>query len=144
MRASSSITVTWSTSRPSRTAMNRPHSGLLQSGMNETRSAATNESLDGYLRTAIRAAREAARIQLAEKDSDLEIEVKSSDIDLVTRVDALCEESIRRIIGEAHPDHVVMGEELGQSASGSKRWIVDPLDGTVNYAHGFPCYCVSI
>ena len=112
--------------------------------MNEKHSAPAPEALDSYLRTAIRAAREAARIQLAEKGSDLEIQVKSSDIDLVTRVDALCEQSIRRIIGEAHPDHVVMGEEMGQSASGDKRWIVDPLDGTVNYAHGFPCYCVSI
>lgn len=100
--------------------------------------------LDAYLRTAIRAAREAARIQLAERDSDLEIASKSTDIDLVTRVDELCEKGIRRIIAEEHPEHVVLGEELGQQAEGHYRWIVDPLDGTVNYAHGFPFYCVSI
>lgn len=112
--------------------------------MSEKLSVAAPESLDAYLRTAIRAAREAARIQLAERESDLEVQVKSSEIDLVTRVDALCEEGIRRIIAEEHPDHVVVGEELGHEATGRRRWIVDPLDGTVNYAHGFPIYCVSI
>lgn len=112
--------------------------------MNEKQSPLAHEPLDAYLRTAIRAAREAARIQLAERESDLEVEMKSSDIDLVTRVDALCEESIRRIIAEEHKGHVVIGEELGHDATGRYRWIVDPLDGTVNYAHGFPVYCVSI
>ncbi|HZJ09646.1 MAG TPA: inositol monophosphatase family protein [Trueperaceae bacterium] len=112
--------------------------------MSTHQSARAPESLDGYLRTAIRAAREAARIQLAERESDLDIQFKSSDIDLVTRVDALCEESIRRIVAETYPGHVVIGEELGHTAEGRSRWIVDPLDGTVNYAHGFPCYCVSI
>src|SRR5690554_2632703 len=99
---------------------------------------------DAYLRTAIRAAREAAAIQLAERGSDLGVGTKSSDIDIVTRVDTLCEERIRRVIAEEHPDHVVIGEELGHEATGRMRWIVDPLDGTVNYAHGFPFYCVSI
>lgn len=100
--------------------------------------------LGAYLRTAIRAAREAARVQLAERGTDLGVSTKSSAIDLVTRVDRLCEERIRAVIAAEHPGHVVLGEELGQEASGSMRWIVDPLDGTVNYAHGFPFYCVSI
>lgn len=118
---------------------------LLQSSMTQQSPLEPdNRDLESYLRTAIRAAREAARIQLAERGSDLEIKVKSTDIDLVTRVDAMCEDAIRRIIAEAHPDHVVIGEELGHEAEGHFRWIVDPLDGTVNYAHGFPFYCVSI
>ena len=100
--------------------------------------------LDTYLRTAIRAAREAGGIQLAERGSDLAISTKSTDIDLVTRVDELCERRIREVIAAEHPGHVVVGEELGTAGSGAMRWIVDPLDGTVNYAHGFPFYCVSI
>lgn len=67
------------------------------------------------------------------------------EIDLVTEVDRLSEEFIRREISERFPDHEILGEEEGLSASGSEfRWIVDPIDGTTNYAHGFPYYCVSI
>lgn len=99
---------------------------------------------EAYLRTAIRAAREAAAIQLAARGTDLGVSTKSTDIDLVTRVDKLCEERIRQVVAAEFPDHVVMGEEMGQEGSGRMRWIVDPLDGTVNYAHGFPFYCVSI
>jgi len=97
-----------------------------------------------FLKTAIEAAREAARIQLNARGTDLGVRTKSSDVDLVTLVDSLCEERIREIIAAAYPDHVVVGEELGHEATGRMRWIVDPLDGTVNYAHGFPFYCVSI
>ncbi len=103
-----------------------------------------NEELRGYLNTAVTAARAAASIQLFERGTDLDVTTKSSDIDLVTRVDAMCEERIRQVIAEAHPGHVVLGEEQGQDVEGSMRWVVDPLDGTVNYAHGFPFYCVSI
>jgi myo-inositol-1(or 4)-monophosphatase len=99
-----------------------------------------------YLHTAIRAAREAGRIQQFHAgSSELQISTKSSRSDLVTMVDRLCEERIREVIGSAHPDHQVLGEELGQQGGESDyRWIVDPLDGTLNYAHGFPFYCVSI
>jgi myo-inositol-1(or 4)-monophosphatase len=99
-----------------------------------------------YLNTAILAAREAGRIQQFHAGSnDLQISTKSSRSDLVTLVDGLCEEKIREVILAAHPDHVVLGEEQGQSQGESDfRWIVDPLDGTLNYAHGFPFYCVSI
>ncbi|MFO7543931.1 MAG: inositol monophosphatase family protein [Trueperaceae bacterium] len=101
-------------------------------------------NLRPFLHTAILAAREAARIQLGERGADLDLRTKSSDIDPVTRVDLLCEARIREVILDAHPDHVVLGEEQGQRGRGGYRWVVDPLDGTVNYAHGFPFYCVSI
>src|SRR5690554_3106297 len=88
--------------------------------------------LNRYLQTAILAARAAARIQQAERDSDLEIETKSTDVDLVTRVDRLCEERIREVIADAHPSHQVLGEEGGDVvAEGGDprfRWIVDPID----------------
>lgn len=102
------------------------------------------DDLTPYLHTAIRAAREAARIQLAERGAELDLRTKSSDVDPVTRVDTLCEARIREVIAGAHPGHVILGEEAGQAGEGRYRWIVDPLDGTVNYAHGFPFYCVSI
>ncbi|MEJ2291804.1 MAG: inositol monophosphatase family protein [Deinococcales bacterium] len=97
-----------------------------------------------YLHTAIAAAREAARIQLAHLDGELDVDTKSSEVDIVTQVDRLCEARIREVLLGAYPDHVVLGEEQGQEGSGRFRWIVDPLDGTVNYAHGFPFFCVSI
>ncbi len=101
-----------------------------------------------FLHTAIRAAREAARIQLTHLGGELEVDTKSSDVDIVTQVDRLCETAIREIVLAAYPDHVVLGEEQGTGSAGTAdaryRWIVDPLDGTVNYAHGFPFFCVSI
>lgn len=119
-----------------------------------TRASLPATELDSYLATAKMAAREAAAIQRSERGSDLQVSTKSSAVDLVTRVDRLCEERIRRVILASHPGHTVLGEEDGTGASGggrpndqhgsSHRWIVDPLDGTVNYAHGFPFYCVSI
>lgn len=67
------------------------------------------------------------------------------DIDLVTEVDRMSEALIRAAIAERYPDHDILGEEEGlKSSSSPYRWIVDPVDGTTNYAHGFPYYCVSI
>jgi len=70
--------------------------------------------------------------------------------DLVTEADFASQREIRRIVMEAFPDHGFVGEEslpehaddLG--ANSSLRWIVDPLDGTSNYVHGFPAWCVSV
>jgi len=100
--------------------------------------------LDEALRVAIHAAEEAGRIQRNQLDGDYEIGTKSSATDLVTEVDRACERRIREILLGAFPDHVVLGEEQGQDGDAPVRWIVDPLDGTLNYAHGFPFYCVSI
>src|SRR5690606_29328244 len=69
--------------------------------------------LDSYLATARMAAREAAAIQRAELGSDLQVETKSSEVDLVTKVDRACEERIRSVILASHPGHVVLGEEAG-------------------------------
>ncbi len=75
--------------------------------------------------------------------------------DLVTEADYAAQHEIRGVIAAAFPDHGFVGEEtehgVGQPASGEPghagsgtRWIVDPLDGTSNYVHGFPAYCVSV
>ena len=75
--------------------------------------------------------------------------------DLVTEADYASQQEIRRVVAAAFPDHGFVGEEgdgddaqpppgvAGHAGSGT-RWIVDPLDGTTNYVHGFPAWCVSI
>ena len=67
-------------------------------------------------------------------------------IDLVTEMDVAAEQLILRAIAATYPDHAVLAEESGdsQSSSSDYKWVVDPLDGTTNYAHGLPIYCVSI
>ncbi len=99
-----------------------------------------------FLGTAVRAAREAARIHQHYVGRDLGITTKSTDIDLVTRADKESEARIREVLLADYPEHAVLGEEEGVDGDGDApyRWIVDPLDGTLNYAHGFPFYCVSI
>lgn len=100
--------------------------------------------MNDYLSTAIEAAQAAARLHTFYQGQRLQITTKSSITDLVTEVDQKSETAIRELILAKYPEHVVLGEEEGQQAYGSHRWIVDPLDGTLNYAHGFPFYCVSI
>ncbi|WP_407568974.1 inositol monophosphatase family protein [Deinococcus altitudinis] len=106
----------------------------------------TPAGLDAALQLAVRAASEAGRIQQAHVGRPHTISTKSSFSDLVTEVDGLCEAAIRELIAAEYPDHAVLGEEEGEQGQGGAeyRWVVDPLDGTVNYAHGFPFYCVSI
>jgi myo-inositol-1(or 4)-monophosphatase len=66
--------------------------------------------------------------------------------DLVTEADFASQETVRKILMDAFPDHGVLAEENGMSTVGKDgyRWIVDPLDGTTNYVHGLAQYCVSI
>ncbi len=67
------------------------------------------------------------------------------DIDLVTEADHESERCIVSMIKDAYPHHRILAEESGDSGDASSyTWIVDPLDGTTNYAHGYPCFCVSI
>jgi myo-inositol-1(or 4)-monophosphatase len=67
------------------------------------------------------------------------------DVDLVTVADRTVETLIRTRLGEAFPDHGIYGEEgTRERLDGRFRWYVDPLDGTTNFAHGFPHFCVSM
>jgi len=72
-------------------------------------------------------------------------DTKSSDVDVVTLADRESEELIRRLVLDRRPDDAFLGEETG-TASGSTgvRWVVDPIDGTVNYLYGLPEYSISI
>lgn len=96
------------------------------------------------LAIAIEAARAAGQIQRDRFRTEFEVRHKGA-VDLVTEVDLACEESIRAVLARRAPGTAVLGEEEG-AASGiaGDRWIVDPLDGTTNYAHGYPVYCVSV
>lgn len=96
------------------------------------------------LDVAVRAARTAGRIHLDHRDRAFEVRHKGTPGDLVTEVDALAEAAIRAEIGAAFPEHAILGEEGGRTGESADEWIVDPLDGTMNYAHGFPVSCVSI
>jgi myo-inositol-1(or 4)-monophosphatase len=96
------------------------------------------------LDTARRAARRAGDLQ-RERFGDPGVIRSKHPMELVTEVDVACEDAIREIIGAEYPDHDFLGEESGESGSGSPhRWIVDPLDGTTNFARGLPIFASSV
>ena len=72
------------------------------------------------------------------------IERKSTAIDLVTEVDRACEEAILEVITSAFPEHAVLAEESGARGDHEFLWLVDPLDGTTNFAHRYPQVSVSL
>jgi myo-inositol-1(or 4)-monophosphatase len=100
--------------------------------------------LDDLLDLAVRAVQESGRIQKEWLGKDKKVELKG-EINLVTDVDKRCEERIVEIIKEVFPEHNILTEETPMPEGPSPyRWIIDPLDGTTNYAHGYPCFCTSV
>ena len=103
------------------------------------------ENSDTLRKIMFKAAEAAAEIQLEYFEKDFEIGRKKDYSDLVTEVDKKCEAKIIEIIHNTFPGHNVLGEEGGdQHKKSDYVWIVDPIDGTVNYAHSVPIFCVSI
>ena len=101
------------------------------------------------LNTAIKAARRgAAIINRASFDLDRVQFSEKGHNDFVTEVDRAAEQAIIDVLTGAYPDHAILAEESGPSANlhdeNENVWIIDPLDGTTNFMHGFPQYCVSI
>jgi myo-inositol-1(or 4)-monophosphatase len=94
---------------------------------------------------AIAAAQASGQLLRERMDSIREVRHKSA-VDIVTDVDVLSEQMVCSAILSAFPTHTVVGEEGGARLGSDSRyrWFVDPLDGTTNYAHGFPFFCVSI
>lgn len=89
-------------------------------------------------------AREAG-IFLKERLNDKHVIDYKGEINIVTEEDRLSEEMITSRIRQRYPDHDILAEESkGMARSSRCRWIIDPLDGTTNYAHGYPVFCVSI
>ena len=100
------------------------------------------------LNFAIETAREAGQVLLEKFGRKINISMKG-DINLVTEADLASEKLIIEKIRSHYPKHSILAEESGESIAildGDKRWkwIIDPLDGTTNYAHGYPCFCVTI
>ncbi|GIK26381.1 MAG: inositol monophosphatase [Betaproteobacteria bacterium] len=97
------------------------------------------------LNIAVKAARRAGGIiNRASRDVE-QIKVSAKrDKDFVTEVDKAAEAAIIEVLHEAYPDHAILAEESGASGDSEHVWIIDPLDGTTNFIHGFPQYAISI
>ena len=101
------------------------------------------------LTIAVKAARRAGSIiNRGAQDVDALTVSKKRHNDFVTEVDKAAERAVIDILLKAYPDHEILAEESGSHAGKSGKsdyvWIIDPLDGTTNFIHGFPQYCVSI
>jgi myo-inositol-1(or 4)-monophosphatase len=108
-------------------------------------------SMHPYLNIAVKAARLAGKIIIdgVLHPNSILVSKKPSTIsvslDLVTSIDKASEEAIIKTILKAYPDHNIKAEESGEQTKGSPvTWIIDPLDGTLNFVHGFPFFAVSI
>src|SRR6202047_4228248 len=100
--------------------------------------------MNSFLEVAVDAAREAGGILMAEFDRPVKISYKG-EVDIVTQADRRSEQAIVTRLRTHFPKHAIVSEEGGGSESDSPfRWHVDPLDGTTNFAHGYPCFAVSI
>ena len=96
------------------------------------------------LEFAIHLAFESGRIQRKHFQKALSISYKG-EINLVTNVDVECQSRIIELLAKHFPDDEVISEEKANTyETGKNRWIIDPLDGTTNYAHGYPFFCTSI
>jgi myo-inositol-1(or 4)-monophosphatase len=114
-----------------------PDSGMMVDGV-------LNIGMDAFLEVAIEAAREAGGILMTEFARPVKISYKG-EVDIVTQADRRSEQAIVTRLRAHFPEHAIVAEEGGGSESHSPyRWHVDPLDGTTNFAHGYPCFAVSI
>jgi myo-inositol-1(or 4)-monophosphatase len=97
-----------------------------------------------YLEVAVDVAQEAGKVLREEMERPPTIAYKG-DFDLVTQADRRSEALIVSRLQKYFPEHAVAAEEgTGKDTSSDYRWHVDPLDGTTNFAHGYPCFCVSM
>ncbi len=99
------------------------------------------------LNFAIETARDAGQILLEKFGRKIDIRMKG-EIDLVTEADLASEALIIERVKSTYPKHSILAEESGEAVvlggDTTWKWIIDPLDGTTNYAHGYPCFCVTI
>src|SRR5688572_20767739 len=97
------------------------------------------------LTIAVKAARRAgSTIVRASRNLDVVAVREKAVNDYVSEVDNEAEQVIIRTLRDAYPDHSILAEESGATGQSDYQWIIDPLDGTTNYLHGFPQYAISI
>jgi myo-inositol-1(or 4)-monophosphatase len=101
--------------------------------------------MHGMVNIAVRAARRAGELMIRQLNrlETLEITEKNRN-EYVTEVDHMAEDAIIEVIYDHYPEHSILAEERGQQGDHEYQWIIDPLDGTTNYIHGFPVFSVSI
>ncbi|MEM7431204.1 MAG: inositol monophosphatase family protein [Pseudomonadota bacterium] len=101
--------------------------------------------MHALLNVAVMAARRAGSVLLRKQVNrdKLKVEQKGQN-DFVSDADRAAEDTVIDCIHKHYPDHAILGEESGASGDSDTVWIIDPLDGTTNYLHGFPVYSVSI
>jgi myo-inositol-1(or 4)-monophosphatase len=100
------------------------------------------QALVSIARDAAHAAAEELRARFGKVAQGLH--AKSTPTDLASEADLAAESAIRRLLGERRPNDAILGEEEGATGDGELRWVVDPLDGTVNYLFGIPAFAVSV
>jgi myo-inositol-1(or 4)-monophosphatase len=96
------------------------------------------------LQAAIRAARDAATIMRTGLGQEHSVRFKSADTDLLTEIDLQVEAAVAEALRRRFPDEGFLAEESGELIEGRGTWIIDPLDGTTNYAHDIPFFSISI
>lgn len=102
-------------------------------------------ALHPMLNTAVKAARRAGTIiNRAARDIGAITVTTKRHNDFVTEIDQAAEEAVIDVLRKAYPDHAILAEESGASGASEYEWIIDPIDGTTNFIHGFPQYAVSI
>ena len=101
--------------------------------------------MKNYLEAAVEIAQEAGKILVEELFKPLDIRYKGDEVDLVTQADRRSEQAIVARLTKYFPDHGIAAEEgAAREGASEYQWHVDPLDGTTNFVHGYPCFCVSI
>lgn len=98
-----------------------------------------------YINTAVRIARKAGSImhRALEKIEYIQVEEKGIN-DFVTEIDRLVEEEVISELNKAYPQHGILGEESGLQGNEEELWIIDPIDGTMNFMHGIPHFSISM
>ncbi len=117
-------------------------SGISSSSIRSSHHASSNDLVE-YLAFAIELARAGGEVLKHYMTREKQVELKSR-ANLVTIADKESEAVIIQRINGRYPNHAVLAEESGASGSGDGKWIIDPLDGTTNFAHQYPFFCVSV